>query len=81
MAAWTLPPLRDHLAKANAHRHPLRVFFETFTHPNHLNAFALIVMLMVAAFTVFPYMSPFLVSNVGMSEDQLAAGVHRRRRR
>jgi MFS transporter, DHA1 family, inner membrane transport protein len=72
LAAATLPPLRDHLAKANLHRHPLRVFFETFTHPNHLNAFALIVMLMVAAFTVFPYMSPFLVSNIGMSEDQLA---------
>jgi predicted MFS family arabinose efflux permease len=28
-------------------------------------------MLMVAAFVIFPYMSPFLVSNVGMTEDQL----------
>jgi DHA1 family inner membrane transport protein len=72
IAAATLPPLRDHLAKAALNRHPLRVFFETFTHPNHLNAFALIVMLMVAAFVVFPYMSPFLVSNIGMSENQLA---------
>jgi len=70
MAAWTLPPLRDHLAKATR-AHPLRVVFEVFTHPNHLNAFALIVMLMVAAFTIFPYMSPFLVSNVGMTEDEL----------
>jgi DHA1 family inner membrane transport protein len=70
VAAFTLPPLRDHLSKASS-RHPLRVFFETFTHSNHLNAFALIVMLMVAAFTVFPYMPSFLVYNVGMAEDQL----------
>jgi MFS transporter, DHA1 family, inner membrane transport protein len=70
LAAWTLPPLRDHLAKA-AKTHPLRVVFETFTQTNHLNAFALIVMLMVAAFTIFPYMAPFLVSNIGMTEDEL----------
>ena len=70
IAAWTLPPIRDHLVKATK-THPLRVVFETFTHSNHLNAFALIVMLMVAAFTIFPYLSPFLVSNIGMTEDQL----------
>jgi DHA1 family inner membrane transport protein len=70
LAAWTLPPLRDHLAKATS-THPLRVVFETFTQPNHLNAFALIVMLMVAAFTIFPYMSPFLVNNIGMTDNQL----------
>jgi MFS transporter, DHA1 family, inner membrane transport protein len=70
LAAWTLPPLRDHLTKATS-AHPLRVVFETFTQSNHLNAFALIVMLMVAAFTIFPYMSPFLVNNIGMTEDQL----------
>jgi predicted MFS family arabinose efflux permease len=49
----------------------LQVVFETFTHPNHLNAFALVVTLMIAGFTVFPYASPFLVSNVGIAEDQL----------
>jgi DHA1 family inner membrane transport protein len=71
IAAVTLPPLRGHLAKATQNQHLLRVFFETFTHPNHLNAFALVVMLMVAGFTVFPYISPFMVSNVGMNEDKL----------
>ena len=71
VAAVTLPPLRGHLTRAASNRHPLRVVFETFTHRNHLNAFALVVMLMLAAFTVFPYVSPFLVSNVGLAEDQL----------
>jgi MFS transporter, DHA1 family, inner membrane transport protein len=71
VAAFTLPRLRDHLDRAAASGHPLRVAFETFTHPNHVNAFALIVMLMVAGFTVFPYISPFMVSNIGMSEQKL----------
>ncbi len=70
LAAATLPPLRGHVAQATK-AHPLRVMFETFTHSNHLNAFALIVMLMVASFTVFPYLPLFLVSNIGMTEDQI----------
>ena len=71
IAAFTLPPLRDHLARGSENTHPLRVVFETFTHPNHMNAFALVIMLMVAGFTVFPYIATFLVTNVGMSENQL----------
>jgi MFS transporter, DHA1 family, inner membrane transport protein len=71
IAAAILPPLRDHLAKATENQNPLRVFFDTFTQPNHLNAFALVVMLMVAGFTVFPYIPPFMVTNVGINEDKL----------
>jgi DHA1 family inner membrane transport protein len=70
LAAATLPPLRDHIAKATK-AHPLRVMFETFTHSNHLNAFVLIVMLMVASFTVFPYIPLFLDRNIGMSSDAI----------
>jgi predicted MFS family arabinose efflux permease len=36
-----------------------------------LNAFALIVSLMIGSFTVFPFLSPYLVANVGMREEQL----------
>lgn len=72
IAASTLPPLRGHLKKARQNQHPLRVVFETFTLPNHVSAFALVVMLMVASFTVFPYISPFMVSNLGLDEDKLA---------
>src|SRR5262249_42679603 len=70
IAAATLPPLRSHLKRAT-HNPPLRVLVETFTQPNHVNAFALVIMLMVAGFTVFPYISPFMVANIGMSEDKL----------
>lgn len=69
LAYWTLPVLNGHVG--STHAHPLRSIVVTFSHTNHLNAFALIITLMLGSFTVFPYLSPYLVSNVGMSEQQL----------
>ncbi|HTN73735.1 MAG TPA: MFS transporter, partial [Pirellulaceae bacterium] len=66
---FALPPLNDHVGKQ--HAHPLRSLAETFSHSNHLNAFALIIALAVGSFTVFPYLSTYLVANVGMTEQQL----------
>ncbi|WP_428304125.1 MFS transporter [Lacipirellula sp.] len=65
-----LPPLDAHVGKS--HDHPLRSLAETFTHSNHIRAFTLIVTLMIGSFTVFPYLSPYLVSNVGLSEKELS---------
>jgi predicted MFS family arabinose efflux permease len=53
------------------HSHPLRSLVETFGRVNHLRAFALIVALMIGSFTVFTYLSAYLVGNVGMTERQL----------
>ncbi len=69
LVPFALPPLRDHIGKAQAH--PLRAVLETFSHANHLNAFALIIVLMIGNFTVFPYVPDYLVHNVGMAENQL----------
>lgn len=69
LAPFALPPLNDHIGQA--HTPPLRAVVETFTHSTHLNAFALITMLMIGSFAVFPYLSPFLVHNVGLTENQL----------
>ena len=68
--AWrALPPLRGHLGRARAH--PMAALAETFTHPNHLRAFALVVALMFGSFAVIPYISPYLVANVGVAEASL----------
>jgi MFS transporter, DHA1 family, inner membrane transport protein len=69
-----LPPLDTHLGTeqdGRGHEHPLASLVETFSEGNHLKAFALIVTLMVGNFTVFPYLSAYLVGNVGMAENQL----------
>src|SRR3954447_21690886 len=69
LAPFALPPLNAHVGKS--HSHPLRSLVEIFSDVNHLNAFALIVMLMVGSFAVFPMLSPYLVGNVGLTEKQL----------
>jgi MFS transporter, DHA1 family, inner membrane transport protein len=70
VAIRVLPPLRGHLTRTGR-AHPLELLRQTFTHPNHLRAFALIVSLMFGAFAVVPYISPYLVANVGVTETSL----------
>lgn len=70
LTPFALPPLDGHIGKS--HEHPLRSLFETFTHANHLKAFALIVTLMVGSFSVFPYLSVFLVANIGVTQNELS---------
>jgi predicted MFS family arabinose efflux permease len=53
------------------HARPLHTLIEIFSDSNHLNAFALIVMLMIGSFTVFPMLNPYLVGNVGLKEYHL----------
>ncbi len=69
LAAVALPRLDAHLGKV--HVSPWRSLAATFSEPNHLSAFALIVSLMLGGFTVIPYISPYLVANVGMTEQEL----------
>ncbi len=66
LAAWALPSLRDHLGAA--HAPPLRSLVETFSAPNHLNAFALTIMLMIGGFAVIPFISTYYVNNLGINE-------------
>ncbi|MDP1558145.1 MAG: MFS transporter [Nitrosomonas sp.] len=65
-----LPPVRGHLIHQRD-RNPLRQFQKIFSNANHLVAFILIAMLMFAGFTVIPFISPYMVVNVGMSEADL----------
>jgi predicted MFS family arabinose efflux permease len=62
-----LPPLREHLHLATF-SHPLHRLVETFSRADHLRAFALTVAVMLGNFSVIPYVSLSLVSNVGVNE-------------
>jgi predicted MFS family arabinose efflux permease len=65
-----LPPLRDHLHDGQ-HAHPLARLVETFSQPNHLRAFALVATMMLGGFAVIPYISVYVVGNVGVREADL----------
>ena len=69
LGAFFLPPLRDHLGRAETSTWDRVV--ETYTHPNHLRAFALIVSVMLGTFMVVPFISPYLVANAGVLEKEL----------
>jgi predicted MFS family arabinose efflux permease len=65
-----LPPLRGHLEHYRE-SDPLNQLKTIFSNCNHLNAFALIIMLMFAGFSVIPFISLYMVANVGLAETDL----------
>lgn len=71
-AELTLPPMRGHLAHAEQHaRSSWRRMREVLTHSNHVRAFTMTFVLMMGAFSVIPFISPYLVANVGLKETDL----------
>lgn len=74
LAYKELPSMRAHLQTHTTPETPieaLRKLYALVSTPNHLNALVFMVVLMVGGFTVIPYISPYFVSNVGMSESEL----------
>lgn len=68
-----LPPFRDHIQRNLVHvQHPLRTLLAIFRNHNHLWSFSLIMLMMMAGFTVIPYIAPYLVFNAGLSEQNLS---------
>lgn len=70
VALRILPPFRGHLIHYQE-RHPFKQLRAIFFERNHLYAFALIAMLMFAGFSVSPFISTYMVVNIGMAENDL----------
>jgi predicted MFS family arabinose efflux permease len=71
LAALALSPMRDHMYGGPARRAPFVELWGVAREPRHLRAFALTVGMMFSAFAVYPFLSPYLVENVGMPERRL----------
>lgn len=65
-----LPSMRSHI-HAGPSRNSWDQFIEIIFHKNHLKAFLLMALMTAAGFCIFPYISPFMVHNVGLTEEQL----------
>ncbi len=65
-----LPSMKQHLSLNTKHNvvEDLKIII---THPNHRWSFLFTVLLMAGAFTIIPFISPYMVKNVGLREDQL----------
>jgi MFS transporter, DHA1 family, inner membrane transport protein len=68
VATRWLPPVRGHLNRASVQTFGT---WEVLTHPSHLRAYALMTALVFSSFAIVPYLSIFLVNNVGMAKEQL----------
>jgi predicted MFS family arabinose efflux permease len=68
---WRVLPPLDGNVQDGPRRNPFAQFRAIFGVPNHLTAFAFIVALMMSVFTVIPFIAPYNVANVGISEADL----------
>ncbi len=69
-AVWILPNLSAHVAQAKS-RNALRQAIAVFANNNHLRALALTAVMIFGGFSVIPFISPYMVANVGLGETDL----------
>jgi predicted MFS family arabinose efflux permease len=69
VAAAALPTMRSHLNSSSATS--WASVAKVWKQPNHWRTFAFTVTLMFAGFSVIPFISPYLVANVGFAESDL----------
>ena len=65
-----LPPLRGHL-KHTRDQHPAAQMLAVLMHADHQKAFLFMAVLTCTGFVIFPYLSTYMVANVGLTEKQL----------
>jgi MFS transporter, DHA1 family, inner membrane transport protein len=67
-----LPQMRGHLGPVGADRGPtVQRLVAVAREPVHVRAFVFTIALMLAGFSVIPFLSPYLVTNAGLPEGQL----------
>lgn len=66
-----LPEIRMHIDERDITEKRWDAIKTVFTRKSHYHSFAFMVALMFGGFTIIPFLSPFLVSNVGLTKEQL----------
>src|SRR3546814_17966393 len=66
-----LPPMKTHLREGESASNPMVGLKLILGDANQLRALVLMMLMMVAGFTVIPFISPYFVQNVGMTEMEL----------
>jgi len=71
LVAWRVVPSLDAHVRGNERRNPLAQLKAVFGVPNHLRAFAFMIVLMTSVFMVVPFIAAYNVANVGVREIDL----------
>jgi predicted MFS family arabinose efflux permease len=73
LTSWfVIPPVRAHLG-AGREGGVWAQLRAVFGRPNHLRIFSFSALLIFSGFLLFPFLAPYLVANVGVSEGELPA--------
>lgn len=71
LGLFGLPAMKSHLQNRSAKPRPADSFKSIVRDPNQLRALSLMMCMMLASFTVIPYISPYFVLNVGLRESDI----------
>jgi predicted MFS family arabinose efflux permease len=71
LIALFVPNLTAHLSGGGARRNPLAILGAIRANPNQMRALFLVFCLAVGQFSVLPFLTPYLVTNVEILEEQL----------
>lgn len=67
----TVPQLRSHMSEETPHPSPATVIINLARNTNQLSALGFTIVLVLGHFSIIPFLSPYMVSNVGFSESDL----------
>lgn len=71
LVSFVIPNMKEHIVTKIERQGPLQVITNVTSNPNQLRALLLMFLLMVGQFSVIPFISPYMVANVGFSESDL----------
>src|SRR3546814_484329 len=78
VALMVLPPMKTHLREGESASNPMVGLKLILADANPLRALVLMMLIMVSGFTVIPFISPYFVQNVGLTEMDLVRSEERR---
>lgn len=67
----SMPRLQSHLDHNTVHPSPIRILSNVAKNSNQLSALCFTIMLVLGHFSIIPFLSPYMVANVGFSESDL----------
>lgn len=68
---FLMPTMTRHLENGNGHRKPLEILTDIFGRRNTRLGLTFTSVLMLGHFTIIPFLAPYMVGNVGFSEQDL----------
>lgn len=71
LVAFFIPSMRGHIAADGNHKNPWEILVAIFGNKNARLGLTFSVVLMLGHFTIVPFISPYMVGNVGFSEGEL----------